>query len=68
LGASTVYNVTQEQRDLAGAQSSEIAALVTWSNARISLDQILGITLETNHISLADAQSGKISRISVTPP
>lgn len=67
LGASTVYNVTQEQRDLAGAQSSELSALVTWSNARISLDQILGTTLETYHVSLADAQSGKVSRVSVAP-
>jgi outer membrane protein TolC len=67
LGASTPYNVTQIQRDLAAAQSSEIAALVTWSNARISIDQILGTTLETNHISLGEAQTGKVSRVS-TPP
>ena len=67
LGASTPYLVTQGQRDLVGAQSSEIAALVTWNNARISLDQILGVTLETNHISLGEAQSGKVSRVS-TPP
>ena len=43
LGASTPYNVTQVQRDLAAGLSSEIAALVTWSNARISLDQIPGL-------------------------
>ena len=67
LGASTPYNVTQIQRDLAAAQSSEIGALVTWSNARISIDQILGTTLETNHISLGEAQTGKVSRVS-TPP
>jgi outer membrane protein TolC len=67
LGASTPYLVTQGQRDLVGAQSSEIAALVTWNNARISLDQILGVTLETNHISLGEAQSGKVSRVSAPP-
>ncbi len=67
LGASTPYNVTQVERDLAAAQSSELGALVTWSNARISIDQILGTTLETNHISLAEAQAGKVSRVS-TPP
>ena len=67
LGASTPYNVTQVERDFAAAQSSELGALVTWSNARISIDQILGTTLETNHISLAEAQTGKVSRVS-TPP
>jgi outer membrane protein len=67
LGASTPYNVTQIQRDLAAAQSSEIGALVTWRDARTSIDQILGATLETNHVSLAEAQTGKVSRAS-TPP
>jgi outer membrane protein len=67
LGASTPYNVTQEQRDLATAQSNEIAALVTWSNARISLDQILGVTLETNHVSIGEAQTGKVARVSTGP-
>jgi outer membrane protein TolC len=52
LGASTPYLVTQQQRDLATAQSAEIAALVSWSNARVALDQTLGVTLETNHVTL----------------
>ena len=67
LGASTPYNVTQVQRDLAAGLSSEIAALVAWSNARISLDQILGTTLETNHISIDEARTGKVARISTLP-
>jgi len=67
LGASTPYNVTQTQRDLSAAESSELGSLVTWNNARISIDQILGTTLATNHISLAEAQSGKVARAS-TPP
>jgi outer membrane protein TolC len=67
LGASTPYNVTQVQRDLAAAESNVIGALVTWNNARISIDQILGTTLETNHISIAEAQTGKVTRVS-TPP
>lgn len=67
LGASTPYNVTQVQRDLAAAQSSELGALVTWSNAKISIDQILGTTLETYHISLSEAKTGKVNRAS-TPP
>jgi outer membrane protein len=67
LGASTPYNVIQQQRDLVAAQSTEISTLVTYSNARISLDQTLGTTLETNHISIADARSGKVAQPSSVP-
>jgi outer membrane protein TolC len=67
LGASTTYNVVQQQRDLSAAQSSEVAALVAYSNARVSLDQTLGTTLETNHITLQEALSGRVSHASVLP-
>ncbi len=67
LGASTPYNVIQQQRDLAAAQSSEVAALVTYSNARVALDQTLGTTLETYQISIADARNGKVSQPSSLP-
>lgn len=67
LGASTTYNVVLQQRDLATAQSAEIAALVAYSSARVSLDQTLGTTLETNHISLQEALSGRVSHPSTLP-
>ncbi len=67
LGASTPYNVIQQQRDLATAQSTEIAALVTYNNARVSLDQTLGTTLESNHVSIAEARAGKVAHASVVP-
>jgi outer membrane protein TolC len=67
LGASTPYNVIVEQRDLATAQSSELAARISWQSARISLDQTIGATLEVNHISLADAEKGKIPQGSQLP-
>ncbi|HVP49390.1 MAG TPA: TolC family protein [Bryobacteraceae bacterium] len=62
LGASTPYNVIQQQRDLISAQSSELAALVTYNNARISLDQTLGTTLESNQISIKDVEAGKVAQ------
>ena len=68
LGASVPYLVAQQQRDLATAQSTEIAALVSWNNARIALDQVLGTTLESNHVSLAEARAGKVERVSSAPP
>lgn len=67
LGASTTFLVVQQQRDLATAQATEIADLAAYSNARISLDQTLGTTLETNNVSLKDATAGKIARQSSIP-
>jgi outer membrane protein len=60
LGASPVFQVVQDQRDLATAQSSEIQALANYSHARIAFDQALGTTLEVNNISLAEALSGQV--------
>lgn len=63
-GASTPFNVVQQQRDLVTAQSAEIAALVDYSNARVALDQTLGVTLERNHIAIDEARNGKVARVS----
>jgi outer membrane protein TolC len=67
LGASTTFLVVQQQRDLATAQSSEVAALVAYSNARVALDQTLGTTLQTNHVSLNEAQTAQVSHRSILP-
>lgn len=67
LGASTTFNVVTQQRDLATAQSNEIAALVTYSNARVALDQVLGTTLDENHVSIREALSGRVARQSTLP-
>jgi outer membrane protein len=63
-GASTPFNVVQQQRDLVAAQSAETAALVDFSNARVALDQTLGNTLEANHVSIEEARAGKVQRVS----
>jgi outer membrane protein len=67
LGASTVYQVVQDQRDLATAESAETQSLANYSHARIALDQALGDTLEKNGVSLNEALTGKISRPSSIP-
>ncbi len=67
LGASTPYNVIQQQRDLSAAQSTEIAALVSYSSARIALDQTIGATLEANNISIDEVKAGKVKRTSSLP-
>jgi len=67
LGASTPYDVIVQQRDLATAQSAELASLVTYQSARTNLDQTIGATLEVNHVSLTEAEMGKVSQTSALP-
>ena len=67
LGASIPYNVIQQQRDLTASQSSVIAAEVSYINAKVALDQTLGTILETNHVSIAEARSGRVDRASAPP-
>ena len=55
MGASTIATVVAARRDLATAQSSELAAAAAYIHNRISLDQGLGLTLEANHVSVEDA-------------
>ena len=66
-GESTTYNVTQQLRDFTNAQASELAALVTYQNARTNIDQVTGAILENNHISIGEAQSGKVAQPSSLP-
>jgi outer membrane protein TolC len=67
LGASTIYQVVQDQRDLASAASSVTQAMANYTHARIALDQALGTTLEANGISLDEAKAGRVSRPSTHP-
>jgi outer membrane protein len=65
LGATTAFQVVQDQRDLANAQSSEVQAMANFTHARISLDQSLGRTLEVNGVSVADALKGHASNAGI---
>jgi len=67
LGAATVFQVIQDQRDLASSQSTEVQAMANYTHARISLDQALGKTLEVNHISVDEAMKGRLARESALP-
>ncbi|HVW08172.1 MAG TPA: TolC family protein [Bryobacteraceae bacterium] len=61
LGASTPYQVVQDQRDLATAQSQEVQAMANYTHARIAFDEAIGVTMDVNDISVAEAMSGKVS-------
>jgi outer membrane protein TolC len=67
LGAGTVFQVIQDQRDLANAVSSQVQAMANYSHARIAFEEALGITLEQNNISLEEALAGHVSRASELP-
>jgi outer membrane protein TolC len=59
LGASTIFFVIQAQRDLAQAESAEVRALADLLKARVTYDQALGRTLQTNSIQISEADAKK---------
>ncbi|MBV8817984.1 MAG: TolC family protein [Acidobacteriaceae bacterium] len=67
LGGSTFNNLIQAQRSLVAAQASEVTALAAYSHARVGLDQVLGETLQVNHITFEEGMSGKVLRESKLP-
>jgi outer membrane protein len=67
LGASTVFQVVQDQQALATAESNETQALANFSHAQIAFDEAIGATLDVNHISIDEALTGHVSRPSLLP-
>ncbi|MBZ5609058.1 MAG: TolC family protein [Acidobacteriia bacterium] len=67
FGTAKIADVVAAQQSLLAAESTEVAALSAYSHARISLDQVLGETLEANHISIEEAQTGRVARESKPP-
>ncbi|HEX4229228.1 MAG TPA: TolC family protein [Bryobacteraceae bacterium] len=63
LGDSTFDAIIAAQQSQVAAQSGEVAALSAYSHARVALDQVMGETLENNHISSGDA----LARRAATP-
>ncbi len=67
LGASTPFQVIQDQRDLATAQSSETQAMANYTHAQIALNDALGRTLEANNIVVSEALKGRMGYVSTLP-
>lgn len=68
LGATTAFQVIQDQRDLATAQSAEVQAMANYTHARVSFDQALGRTLDVNHVTVEEALKGRVGKESVLRP
>lgn len=62
LGASTIFQVVQAQRDLANARTSVIATQNEYANAQINLDRATGHMLTAHNISIAEAYDGVVNR------
>jgi outer membrane protein len=61
-GISTFNDIIIDQRALVAAQIAEVNASITYTRARVSLDQVLGETLEKNNISLDEGLTEKVPR------
>jgi outer membrane protein TolC len=66
-GVAALSVIMGDQRALIAAQLSEMNALASYTRARISLDQVLGETLERNGITLEEGLNGKLDRESTLP-
>lgn len=62
VGASTVFQVIQDQRDLATAAGNEVTAEAAYAAARVQIDLATGATLQNNNVELDEAKSGVVSR------
>ena len=67
LGASTAYNVLLQQKNLATANNSLIAAEAAYARDRAGLFQTLAATLQHYNISLNDAAAGTVGTAPVIP-
>ncbi|MGA2133179.1 MAG: TolC family protein [Bryobacteraceae bacterium] len=60
-GISTFNDIIIDQRASVTAQLAELTSLSAYAHARVSMDQVLGETLEKNNISLDEALTGVVS-------
>lgn len=58
FGKSSVTALIVTQRALVAAQTAEATAMAAWARAKASLDEVLGRTLDVNHVSFEAALSG----------
>jgi outer membrane protein TolC len=67
FGESTIATVVQAQRDLAGDQSAEVQAMANYTHAQIAFYEAVGQTLDVYGISMEEAASGHVTRVSSVP-
>jgi outer membrane protein len=68
LGATTVYQVIQDQRDLTTAGFAEVSAQAAYMTARVQLDVATGEVLQANRVEFDEAKKGSVARPPSTVP
>jgi outer membrane protein len=68
VGLSTNYLVIEYQSYLAQAQSTEVAAKGAYAKAKIALERAIGTILETDHVSIDEANHGQVSSAPASVP
>jgi len=63
VGLSTTFLVSQYQTFVAQSRSTEVAARGAYAKARTTLERVLGETIENNGISIAEAYTGRVTRL-----
>ncbi len=67
LGSSTSYQVVLRSRDLTQAQGTALRAQANLEEALVNFNQAMGRTLEVQHITVADAMRGEMTRDPLIP-
>ena len=67
LGASTTFNVLTALNNLTTAESNLVLAMAAYEQSRVSFDQVMGRTLQSLGIDIADAETGHVSRMPNVP-
>ena len=57
----------QAQRDLAQAEANVVIGMSVYEKSKVELDRVMGLTLTHNGIEIADAESGKVTRMPKVP-
>jgi outer membrane protein TolC len=58
FGTATFNTLIADERGLVAAQIAEVGAVSAYQRAKVSLDQVLGETLDANNISLEEGMTG----------
>jgi hypothetical protein len=67
FGTAQISDVVLARNTLLTAQIAETQAKSAYARARVALDQVLGETLEKNHVALDEGLTGHVSRESKLP-
>ena len=60
FGTATFNNLITDERALVAAQIAEVGAISAYQRAKVSLNQVLGETLEANNITLEEGMTGNL--------